>query len=118
MSVNRKRNESCCTKCHNARPSRFGRWCEACWQQLTHEERLAAAELAIMEDDDDPRLAPPRLATREERRNGRRPRWEIMVDGADRRRYWEARGYTLSTLATTPFHSHIYYREVPEDEAR
>jgi hypothetical protein len=70
MSVNRKRTEACCIRCHNARPSRFGRWCERCWHQLTHEERLAAAELAAQEDDSDPRLAPPRLATHEERRNG------------------------------------------------
>jgi hypothetical protein len=119
MSVNRKRTEACCIRCHNARPSRFGRWCDKCLQQLTHEERRAAAELAILEDDDDPRLAPPRLATREERRNGHSSRrWKIIVDGADRRWYWEARGYTQSTLATVPFRSHIYYREVPEDEAR
>lgn len=119
MSIHRNRQVATCEKCHNARPSRFGRWCHKCWAKLTHEERRAAAELAILEDDSDPRLASPSGAAHEERRNGHSSRrWKIIVDGADRRRYWEARGYTQSTLATVPFRSHIYYREVPEDEAR
>ena len=112
MSVNRKRNESCCTKCHNARPSRFGRWCEKCWQQLTHEERLAAAELAILEDDDDPRLAPPRLALPHERRNGNDyPEQKWLV--ANPRNYAEARalradGWEFSHL--TALGSRMYKR--------
>ena len=68
----------------------------------------------------EPKLAPNRLARKGEGNgNDTGPRrWEIRVDGVDRRRYWEARGFTMSTVATTPFRSHIYYREVPEDEAR
>jgi hypothetical protein len=70
MSIHRNRQVATCEKCHNARASEYGRWCPACWAKLSNEERLAAAELAAQEDDSDPRLAPPRLATHEERRNG------------------------------------------------
>jgi hypothetical protein len=48
----------------------FGRWCDRCWAELTHEEQLAAADAAAMAEDHDPRLAPPRLAGAHERRNG------------------------------------------------
>ena len=79
MSVNRKRNESCCIKCHNARPSRFGRWCNPCFQKLTHEEQLAAADEAALADDRDPRLAPNRLARKGEGNGNGRPAMNYLV---------------------------------------
>lgn len=111
MSIHRNRQESSCTKCHAARASVFGRWCDRCWAELTNEERALAAEDAQREGDDDLRLAPPRLARSGNGNGG----MHILIDSADRRWYWEARGYVQTTVRTTPFGNFIY---VKDDRAR
>lgn len=110
MSVHRNRQVSTCEKCHGARASVFGRWCDRCWAELTHEEQLLAAEQAA-EDGFTPRMAPPRLARPHERRNGHGV--HVVVAGAEDMRAMRARGYVPTTLRT-PLGGVVYRK----DEAR